>query len=192
MNKISLDLILKENKLSFTQQRRVVLEELYNIDNHLTADEIYFRVKKRMPRISIGTIYRNLTVLIELKLVDKIDTNLHTESHYEFHHDKHYHIICTKCLKIDDLEHYRALSIEPTAEKISGYKIKNHLVELYGICPNCQDNKTPQEESIKIPTIESHTPTPQARNSNNNIFKENIQQKEERKKFFMGRKDYNN
>ena len=107
----NLDNKLKNEKLSFTQQRRVILEEIEKKDCHLTADEIYFVVKKRMPKVSVGTIYRNLSVLVELNLIDKVKTSLHDESYYEIHSDPHYHIICTKCLRIDDLEHYRALSI---------------------------------------------------------------------------------
>jgi len=129
---------LKNNKLSFTQQRRVILEEIQKADDHITADNIYMLVKKRMLKVSIGTIYRNLNVLVELGYVDKVETSLHSESHYEVHKDTHYHIVCKECLRIDDLEHYRALSIEPTAAKISGYQITNHSVELLGLCPACQ------------------------------------------------------
>ena len=161
MSKTTLDQILKDNKLSFTQQRRVILEEVYNADTHLTADEIYFKVKKRMAKVSVGTIYRNLNVLVSLSFIDKVDTSLHGESYYEASKDPHYHIICTNCLKIIDLEHYRALSIEPTAAKISGYKVKHHLVELHGVCPKCapQENmhNTPE---IKIPTITPMTTIP--------------------------------
>jgi len=148
---------LKHKNLSLTQQRRVILEELEKSEDHLTADQIYFIVKKRMPRVSVGTIYRNLTVLVSLHLIDKLDTSLHKESHYESHKEDHYHIVCTKCLRIDDLEHYRALSIEPTAAKISGYKISNHRIELQGLCPKCKkyaiESNVPEQKNIYTETL---------------------------------------
>ncbi|MBC2744327.1 MAG: transcriptional repressor, partial [Desulfosarcina sp.] len=55
-----------EKKTRMTRQRRVILEEIRRYNNHPAADEIYERVRKQLPRISLGTVYRNLDVLCEL------------------------------------------------------------------------------------------------------------------------------
>jgi len=218
MSKMTLDSILKNYKLSFTQQRRVILEEVYNTDTHMTADEIYLKVKKRMNKVSIGTIYRNLNMLVSLNLIDKLDTSLHSESYYETAKDPHYHIICTKCLKIVDLEHYRALSIEPTAEKISGYKINNHIVEIHGLCPVCKNHQEPinkPEQNMKK-TPEKHFPQKtimtiddRIKKEINQIYEDNSNKpdktkqyprntyrhssnKHAKRKFFFGRRNQNN
>jgi len=175
---------LLDNKLSFTQQRRVILEEMEKADTHLTADEIYFLVKKRMAKVSVGTIYRNLGVLTELGLIDKVVTSLHEESHYEVHKEGHYHIICLRCNKIDDLEHYRALSIEPTAEKISGYKIKNHLIELHGLCQSCQGTTGKpdvKKDDEKKETLDSYFGESKSAPTKGSFFPK-------KRRFFFGRK----
>lgn len=183
MSENKLESSLLDNKLSFTQQRRVILEELNKADTHLTADEIYFLVKKRMSKVSVGTIYRNLGVLTELGLIDKVITSLHEESHYEVHKEGHYHIICLKCKKIDDLEHYRALSIEPTAEKISGYKIKNHLIELHGICQACQGVTKPEihKDTENKETLDSYFGEIKPAPTKGSFFPK-------KRRFFFGRK----
>ena len=206
-----LDHKLKTEKLSFTQQRRVILEEVEKKDCHLTADEIYFLVKKRMPKVSVGTIYRNLSVLVDLNLIDKLKTSIHDESYYETHKEAHYHVICTKCKRIDDLEHYRALSVEPTAEKITNYKISNHLIELHGICPVCRNhdslnenysesqinNSKPIAETKISSQIKNPVLTPNTAVEKNEIQTQNPNQTEnnsknlQRKKFFFGRRNIN-
>jgi Fe2+ or Zn2+ uptake regulation protein len=196
MKNTSLDKLLKDKNLSFTQQRRVILEELENTDSHLTADEVYFKVKKRMPHVSVGTIYRNLSVLVDLKLVDKVDTSFHTESHYEINHDDHYHIICEKCLRIDDLEHFRALSIEPTAEKISSYKILRHSIELIGICPKCKP-KIKTEDTLPLDKKDNSTRTPSPSKNPVSLPKENTEENQARssqiskkRRFFFGHRNH--
>ncbi len=61
----------KEKTHRITRQRRVILEELRRVNNHPSADEIYEIVRRRMPRISLGTVYRNLEMLTELGEIQK-------------------------------------------------------------------------------------------------------------------------
>ena len=55
----------KQSNLRMTRQRRVILEELCKVDTHPSADEVYVMVRKRLPRISLGTVYRNLEILTQ-------------------------------------------------------------------------------------------------------------------------------
>ena len=69
-----IEALLKKRTHRMTQQRKVILEELKNMNSHPGADEIYERVRKRLPRISLGTVYRNLEILSEFN--DKISSHL--------------------------------------------------------------------------------------------------------------------
>jgi Fur family ferric uptake transcriptional regulator len=60
-----------------TRQRRVILEELRKVDTHPSADEVYEMVRKRLPRISLGTIYRNLEILSETGEIQRLETGSH-------------------------------------------------------------------------------------------------------------------
>jgi Fur family ferric uptake transcriptional regulator len=55
-----------------TNQRQVILEEIQKVNTHPTADEVYETVRKRLPRISLGTVYRNLEILSACGLIQKI------------------------------------------------------------------------------------------------------------------------
>ena len=62
-----------DKKTRMTRQRRVILEEIRRTNSHPAADEIYERVRKRLPRISLGTVYRNLDVLCELGEIQRLE-----------------------------------------------------------------------------------------------------------------------
>jgi len=67
-------LVYNKPKHRMTRQRAVILEEVRrDLDQHMTADEIYEKVRKRLPRISLGTVYRNLEVLVELNEIQKLE-----------------------------------------------------------------------------------------------------------------------
>jgi Fur family ferric uptake transcriptional regulator len=130
--------ILKKHDKFFTSQRKVILEELNKMTSHPTAEELYLQVKKRLPKVSLGTVYRNLQTMEELKLVDKLVLKIQGEARYEIHKQPHYHVVCTKCYSIKDLGSFRSVSLEPTAQKLTGYFPLTHDVTIFGICPACK------------------------------------------------------
>ena len=88
-------------KMRMTPQRRVILEELRRVNDHPAADEIYHRVRKRLPKISLGTVYRNLEVLCELGEIQRLELSGSTKR-YDGVPNKHYHIRCVECGRVDD------------------------------------------------------------------------------------------
>jgi len=129
--------ILRHHEKFFTVQRKVIVEELISMTHHPVAEDLYFAVKKRLPKISLGTVYRNLQTMVDLNLVDKLVVKTQGEARYEIHKEPHYHVVCTKCFDMQDLGSFRSVSLEPTAQKISGFFPVEHDVTVYGICPKC-------------------------------------------------------
>ncbi len=129
---------MKKDKLGairLTEQRKVILEELKKLDTHPTADEIYFIVKKILPKISIATVYRNLEALSAAGYILTLKT-AGNQKRFDGNMREHTHVRCIKCSKIHDIEgkiklpqNYKNLK---TDFDIIGYNI-----DLYGICPNC-------------------------------------------------------
>ena len=78
-----------------TRQRRIILEELRKMDSHPTAAKVYEIVRHRLPNISLGTVYRNLNVLDDLGLLQKIQYG--NASHYDGNLQRHYHLKCVQC-----------------------------------------------------------------------------------------------
>ena len=85
-----------------TSQRRIIMEELVKLKTHPTANEIYERVRRRIPRISLGTVYRNLEMLSESGLIRKLET-AGTRKRFDGTVSNHYHVRCIKCGRMDDL-----------------------------------------------------------------------------------------
>ena len=123
-----------------TRQRKVILEELCRLNNHPTADELYSIVRQRLPRISLGTIYRNLDVLTKAGLIRKLDIG-GSQRRYDCVEDPHDHIRCTECGKVEDINVQSIIDIEKITGDMSGYHIKGHRLEFIGLCPDCADKK---------------------------------------------------
>lgn len=124
-----------------TRQRMVILEELKKVKTHPAADEIYKMVRKRLPRISLGTVYRNLEVLSELKEIQQIEVvgNL---KRFDGNPENHYHIRCIICGRIDDAHFDLENDLEKKMCQFTDYTIISHKLEFIGICPECSSKDT--------------------------------------------------
>jgi len=129
---------LKKAGVRITPQRHAVLEYLLTSMSHPTADEIYRALEGKFPNMSVATVYNNLRILKEIGLVREL-TYGDDSSRFDSNMNEHYHIICNDCGKIVDF-HYPTLDeIESLAEKISGFEISHHRMELYGKCADCAE-----------------------------------------------------
>ena len=128
-----------------TSQRRVILEELARLNTHPTANEIYELVRKRLPRISLGTVYRNLELLSETGRIRKLET-AGTQKRFDGTTANHYHIRCVSCGKVEDLKLPEMISMDDAANSVSNYQILWHTLEFGGLCPNCRNEECVKNE----------------------------------------------
>lgn len=128
--------------LRMTKQRQVILEELCKLKSHPTADEMYQILRKKMPRISLGTVYRNLEILSDCGIIQKIDVG-GTQKRFDGNADIHYHIRCIHCDKVEDIDIEPNNKIETIAHQMSKYTILRHHTEFIGICPSCHSAALP-------------------------------------------------
>lgn len=124
--------------IRMTKQRRVILEELKKVTSHPTADEVYRMVREKLSKISLGTIYRNLDILSESGLIQKLEVG-GSHKRFDANVEDHYHIRCTECGSIDDIPKKSVPGLEDVFSGALGYKITGHRIELVGICPDCCD-----------------------------------------------------
>ena len=127
-----------KNNMRLTNQRQVILEELRKVSTHPTASEVYSMVRKRLPRIGLGTVYRNLELLSECGIIMKLEVG-GEQKRFDGVADTHYHIRCVTCGKVADLEIMLLNQIEAAAAKISGYDVLNHHILFNGICSGCKE-----------------------------------------------------
>ncbi|MBN1161808.1 MAG: transcriptional repressor [Dehalococcoidales bacterium] len=120
-----------------TKQRTAILKYLNNTKSHPTADIIYDVVKKIIPNISKGTIYRNLNVLKESGQVTRLNIK-GTVSRYEIKQASHYHFRCEQCGRVFDIDEPVDKSIDERVAKSTGFKVIRHQLEFRGLCKDCQ------------------------------------------------------
>lgn len=123
--------------LRMTHQREIILDELGKCKNHPTADALYERVKKRLPRISLATVYRNLEILSEAGMIKKLEIS-GRQKRFDWDLGQHDHIFCVQCRRVDNIEIEREQKLSLLPGQDRGYKIAGCRVEFFGICPKCQ------------------------------------------------------
>ncbi len=116
--------------------RDEILGILKNTGSHPTANWIYDQLKANYPSLSPGTVYRNLGILVELGLVDKLDFGS-TFDRFEAKKGDHYHFICEKCGAVIDLEIPIKSNLNAEVEAIAGFKTNKHRIEFFGVCDSC-------------------------------------------------------
>ena len=126
-----------ERPLRNTKQRTALLELLKSVDNHPTADWLHSRLRTDFPNLSLGTVYRNLKVLTEQGLVNKLTFN-NTVDHYEAVIPPHSHLICKKCGNIIDFDQDQTPPLAQKVTEDTGFTVTDVRIDFYGICQNCQ------------------------------------------------------
>lgn len=120
-----------------TYQREVILEELRKVTSHPSAAELYEKVRKRIPHLSFGTVYRNLKLLREQGLVLELSLGS-SASLWDGNPVPHYHFTCQGCGRVLDLSVSLKMDYQQEIEAQTGLKVTGHRAEFYGLCLDCQ------------------------------------------------------
>ncbi len=121
-----------------TKQREAILRYLKKATSHPTADAIYEGVKKEIPKISKGTVYRNLKILQESGQIAELHIEGNT-SRYEGRKENHYHFRCESCDKIYDVDEPVDTSLDERLSRKTGFLVSGHQLEFCGLCKDCQN-----------------------------------------------------
>lgn len=128
---------LGKTDLKATGQRAVILDIIRAGKGHLDADEIYQRARKKLPRISLSTVYRALAKFKESGLVEErhLDQNHH---HYEIsHQEHHHHLICTGCGRVVEFS-FPISAVVAALPQAGDFLVSGGEISLTGLCPECQ------------------------------------------------------
>jgi Fur family ferric uptake transcriptional regulator len=120
-----------------TSQRRLLLDLLNQSEGHLDADELFRLAKEREPRISLSTVYRNLSLFKELGLIQ--ERHLADEHHhYEVKGKReHYHLVCLNCGTVVEFQSPLAKRMKEDISKSTGFEILDGDIRLNGYCERC-------------------------------------------------------
>jgi len=122
-----------------TNQREAILKILMKTRGHPTADDIYDEVRKEIPNMSKGTVYRNLKVLQEMGRVRELNLD-GTKSRFEVAIASHYHFRCEHCGGVLDLDAPIHAELDGEIAKQTGLIIFHHQLEFHGLCVDCQSS----------------------------------------------------
>ena len=123
-----------------TRQREAILNVLRHAGSHPTADWIYDEVRKVIPNISKGTVYRNLKTLRDMGEISELNLS-GTVSRYEGRKDSHYHFRCSRCGRVFDLNEPVDNELDKRMAQKTGFKITYHQLEFRGLCKECQQKR---------------------------------------------------
>jgi len=141
---------LYQQELKLTPERKIVLEEVFAIHGHFEAEDLLFKIRSKGRRVSKGTIYRTLRLLVDSGLVRKVvftDKHLHYEHVYG--HKHHEHLICSGCNRV--INFYRQELEEALEEacRLNNFQMKSHKVEVVGYCQRCSAAKHKTLKDLK-------------------------------------------
>ena len=133
--------LLKENSLKFTVQREVILETLYNSDEHLTPESLHQLIGEKSPELKTGiaTVYRTLALLEESNMVTSLSFGAQGKKYELGAKEHHDHMICTACGDITEFVDEEIENRQHSIADALGFKMSDHSMQIYGICKNCQN-----------------------------------------------------
>lgn len=135
--------LLKKNNLKFTIQREVILETLYNSDEHLTPEALHHLIQEQYPELNTGiaTVYRTLSLLEDSHVVTSLSFGAQGKKYELGAKEHHDHLICTECGKITEFVDEEIEKRQQAITKELEFKMSDHSMQIYGICKECQEKE---------------------------------------------------
>jgi len=131
--------LLKQKKIRITPQRLGILDVLEKTNEHLTAEELYDRMKPKFPAISLATVYSVLELYKKNGIVVEIRIML-DRACFEMRLDHHHHFYCKSCGKIIDIDLHPCPALKK--EEVEGHTIEELHGYFYGVCRDCKKKDT--------------------------------------------------
>jgi Fur family ferric uptake transcriptional regulator/Fur family peroxide stress response transcriptional regulator len=131
-------MMAEEKQKRMTKQKRVVYEVLASTKSHPTADWIYQQARREVPDISLGTIYRNLQVLLTEQRIRELNYGK-GQSRFDANPMPHYHFVCEQCGQVIDFPSGAPAVPSQLLAQAPG-QVRNYRLECYGICGECMSS----------------------------------------------------
>lgn len=123
----------------YSRQREAILSHLRAHRDHPTAETLYEELHRVIPNISLGTVYRNLSVLSEAGVITRLAA--HEKDRFDGNTAPHAHFFCDGCGSIRDLDGSFVREPLDDAGQLAGYELHTVAVSIHGLCPDCANKK---------------------------------------------------
>lgn len=131
--------------MSYSKQREIVLTQLRKSRTHPSADEVYSALKPDNPGLSLATVYRNLNLLTDLRIIGKVGICGKAER-FDANPEDHCHVVCERCGEIIDIEEGKPEKLCELARKATDYVITGCTVVFSGLCPQCAKQRASESK----------------------------------------------
>jgi Fur family peroxide stress response transcriptional regulator len=129
--------LCREHGIAVTHQRQVLYETMKTMHGHPSPEEVYARVKKKVPAISLATVYKNIHLFVESGVFRKMSLH-HGSVRVEMNEQAHHHLVCSRCKAIADIGE-KELGLSAKRNRLaSGFLVERYAVDVIGICAKCQ------------------------------------------------------
>jgi Fur family transcriptional regulator, ferric uptake regulator len=144
-----LKLMIRRMNLKVTAPRILILQTIEKGNSHMTAQEVFERAQKQDATLGFATVYRFLRKMVESQIVTEVRMG-GLPARYELtplnHHD---HLTCTHCGKIEEFENLEIENLQLIEARSRGFRLTHHVLELYGVCSDCQRREAQLESRKK-------------------------------------------
>jgi Fur family peroxide stress response transcriptional regulator len=129
--------LCRQHSLAATHQRRVIYETVMSLHGHPSPELIYDAVRKKIPSISLATVYKNIRTFLESGMLREVSMH-HGSLRVEPNESEHYHLVCLRCRQITDLAP-DSVEVRPLAKRRSfrGFQVTRISVDVLGVCAAC-------------------------------------------------------
>lgn len=128
---------LRHSGYTLTSQRRAVLDALADSEGHPSAEDVYLLVKRRNPRVALGTVYQALSVLEEVGIIESKRWS-DSPTRYDLNTEPHTDIRCTRCGAVDEVPGVEYGGLAGTVRANTPYRVTNVSLVIEGVCTACQ------------------------------------------------------
>jgi Fur family peroxide stress response transcriptional regulator len=129
--------LCQENGIAVTHQRQVLYEVMKTMQGHPSSEEVYARVKKKVPAISLATVYKNIHLFVESGVFREVSMH-HGSLRLEMNDEAHHHMVCSKCKAITDIGEKDLGLVSKPSKLPGGFLVERYAVDVIGICAKCQ------------------------------------------------------
>lgn len=127
----------RQSGYTLTSQRRAVLDAMKEYKGHPSAEELYLAVKKKNPKVALGTVYQALSVLEEIGLICAKRWS-ETPIRYDLNTEPHHDIRCTRCGAVEEIPGVDLAGVYDAVRENTPYEVTETTLVVEGVCPSCR------------------------------------------------------
>lgn len=128
--------LCRKHNLAATHQRRVIYETVMALHGHPSPEKIYEAVRKKIPSISLATVYKNVRTFVESGMLREVSLH-HGSIRVEPNEAEHHHLVCTRCRQITDLDPDSVRLRPLKLKRLRGFQVTRISIDVLGLCASC-------------------------------------------------------